>query len=569
MSRTPRSPEPRIQHRAQSDVFTSDDAGTFRVPKLPAGEWLFTVTAEGFAPVRTNVVMGPATSPVQIVLRTGAVLRVRVVDEDGAAVPGAEVGMEQWGENRHDFEWRAGTGFDGRLEWRSAPRDVELELFARKDGFCYTRDVKVVADGAEHVLAIYRSLDVHGRVVDAVTGRPVPDFRATPGYGGVERFHDSALRWYAGSNVRGSNGLFKQLTFEEKVYPWLLRVTADGYEDWVSEPLTNRIRVELDIAMKPARTENAVRGVVLQPDGTPAAGAHVALLAFDHNVTLLRQQTFSGNARWLRKTDGAGGFSFPANLLAHSVAAVGRAGYAHHRILDASQPLTLPLESWGRVEGVVDASAATHGVVTVELYDPAADNYQGRVSLLGAYSIKPDADRRFLFEQVPPGDFCVFVNSMNNIPYHHRTPLTVRPGETTPVVIRENPGTRVTGRFVPPPGKRIDWKKDFVVSHLYADLPPASAFINSGPNAERPMRELDFWTSPAGREHVNTPRVYSAVVQENGSFATLENLPPGNYRFTTVFRTGGSSKDTASVTRQVNIGNDRPEELPLGELQLR
>ena len=60
--------------------------------------------------------------------------------------------------------------------------------------------------------------------------------------------------------------------------------------------------------------------------------------------------------------------------MAHSVAAVSSAGYAHHRVLDASQPVALPLEQWGRVEGVVDASAATHGVVTVELYDPAADN---------------------------------------------------------------------------------------------------------------------------------------------------------------------------------------------------
>lgn len=558
----------KIQRRAHSEVFTSDDAGIFRVPKLPAGEWPFTVTADGFAPVRTNVLMGPSTHPVRIILRPGAVLRLHVVDEDGISVPEAEVGMEQWGENRHDFEWRSSTDFDGRLEWNSAPRDVDLELFARKDGFCYTRDVKVVADGSEHAISIHRSLDVHGRVVDSETGRAVRDFRATPGYGAAGRFSDGELRWYAGSNARGSNGLFK-LTFEEKVYPWLLRVTADGYEDWVSEPLTNRIHVALDIAMKRARAGDATRGVVLQPDGTPAVGAQVALLGFDHNVKLLRQQTFSGSARWLQNTGNDGSFSFPATPMAHSVAAVSSAGYAHHRVLDPGQPVTLLLEQWGRVEGVVDASAATHGVVTVELYDPAADNYQGRVSLLGSYSVKPGADGRFLFEHVPPGDFCVFVNSMNNIPFHHKTPLVVRPGETTDVVIREWPGTRITGRFVPPPGKLIDWKKDFVVSHLYADLPPASAFINPGPKAERPMRELEFWTSAAGREHVNTPRVYSVLVHSDGTFATLENLPPGNYRFTTMFRIGGSSKKSSSVTQQVSIGDECPEQLPLGELQLR
>ena len=191
------------------------------------------------------------------------------------------------------------------------------------------------------------------------------------------------------------------------------------------------------------------------------------------------------------------------------------------------------------------------------------------MSLLGSYSVKPGADGRFLFEHVPPGDLCVFVNSMNDIPFHHRTPLVVRSGETIDVVNREWSGTRITGRFAPPPGQLINLKKDFVVSHLFADLPQASAFINPGPKAERPMRELEFWTSAAGREHVNTPRVYSVMVHSDGAFATLENLPPGNYRFTTIFRIGGPSKNSASVTQQVSIGDERPEELPLGELQLR
>ncbi len=558
----------RIQHRIQAGVWATGGDGTFRVPQLNAGRWPFTVTAEGFAPVRTQAVVGPATAPVRVALAAGAVLRIRVVDEDGLAVPEAEVGLEQWGENRHDFDWRARTDFDGRLAWNSAPRDVQLELFARKEGFCYTRDVHLLADGSEHGLVMHRTLEVYGRVLDAETGRAVGDFRATPGYGPADRFHDSELRWYAGSNVRGTNGQFK-LTFDEKTYPWLLRLTADGYEDWFSEPLTNRIRVTLDIAMKRARSNEAVRGLVLQPDGTPAIGAHVALLAFDHNVTLRPDQSFAGSKRWLQRTGPDGSFSFPFNARAHGIAAVSPAGYGHQRLLDSKQPLNLTLEPWGRVEGVVETSAARHGVVTVELYDPAADNYQGRVSLLGIYSTKPDAGGRFGFDHVPPGDFCAFVNSMKNIPFHHQTPLTVRPGETTDVIIRERAGTRVTGRFLAPSGKIIDWTNNLVAAQLYADLPSASAIIGSGPQDERPRRELDFWTSAAGREHVNTPRVYAIVLFENGAFETSDNLPPGRYRLTAMFRTGPASDDVASVTRDVAIDVEGPAALPLGDIPIR
>src|SRR6185503_2302591 len=125
------------------------------------------------------------------------------------------------------------------------------------------------------------------------------------------------------------------------------------------------------------------------------------------------------------------------------------------------------------------------------------------------------------------------------------------PGQTTSVVIREWPGTRITGKFVPPPDRTISWQKELIASQLYAELPQASPLIGNGPASERLMRELEFWTSPAGREHVNTPRVYSALVRDDGSFISLENLPPGKYRFTTVF------KDW-SVTRNIVV-SEEPE----------
>lgn len=550
-----------IRGRANSEGFSTDASGVFRVPKLKEGTWTFTVTAEGFAPVRTNGLVAPGIAdPVVVVLQPGAILRLRVVDENRLEVPDAEVGMEQWGDNRHDMEWRERTDAAGRIEWRSAPSGVKIELFARKDGFCYTRNVRVTADGTEHTIAIYRVLDVYGRVVDAQTGRAIRDFKALPGYGGPNRFSsDPALRWFAGEMVRGTNGMFK-LTFKESEFPWQLRLVADGYDEWTSEPLTNRYQAVLDIQMQRSQPGDSVRGTVLLPDGGPAAGAHVALLDFEHNVTL-RHQAFEGNPRWITKTGVDGVFTFPINRLAHSVAVAGRAGYAHLRVRDSREPLAIRLQSWGKVEGVIEEGAARHGVESVQLYDPATQNHQGHVRMLNSYFTTPDAGRRFLFESVPPGELSAFVNSGIGIPFHHQTPLVVAPGETTHVVIREHPGTRVIGRYLPPPGRPLPWKNELFVSHFRADLPHASAVIDKGPAAERPLRELEFWTSPAGREHINTPRYYSVIVRDDGAFQSVENVPPGRYRFVTVF-------GTFSASRDVVIGEDRPAELTVGEIRL-
>src|SRR5207247_8581581 len=106
----------KVQQHGQGEVFTTDEIGTFRVLGLLEGTWHFTVSADGFAPVRTNAQVGAEMQPIEVALPAGAVLRLRLVDEGGLEVPDAIVGLEQWGEHRHVLEWHAKTDWDGRLE---------------------------------------------------------------------------------------------------------------------------------------------------------------------------------------------------------------------------------------------------------------------------------------------------------------------------------------------------------------------------------------------------------------------------------------------------------------------
>src|SRR6185503_6238862 len=141
----------------------------------------------------------------------------------------------------------------------------------------------------------------------------IPDFRVISAYG--RTYYDAGLRWMVSDTVRGANGRFK-LTFENDRPPWQLRVIADGYDEWTSEPLKGSSPLPLEVRLQRSSLEESVRGVVLRPDGRSAQGAQVALLSFEHNVRL-QEFRFQGSARWLVECDEAGAFRFPVNRLAH------------------------------------------------------------------------------------------------------------------------------------------------------------------------------------------------------------------------------------------------------------
>jgi hypothetical protein len=552
----------KIQERSQAPLFWSDRDGTFRVPGLSEGPWEFTVSAEGFAPVCRKVAIDTGTLPIIVTLQTGAVLRLRVVDEHDMEVSQATVALEQWGEFRHILEWADRTDLNGRIEWGSAPPEVDLELYARKDGFCYTRDVKVRADGDEHIIRLRRTLDIYGRVVDAETGYAIREFKAVPGYG--FQYHDRDQHWFAGETVAGTNGLFK-LTFVEKEQPWQIRIIADGYEDWTSGGLeTNQLSAALDVALKRGAFSESVRGIVLRPDGKPAVGAQLALLSLDNNVRLSSKGMFSGNKRWLTTTDESGGFRFPVNRSAHSVAAVSADGYAQVRVREFGSMITLQLEAWGSVSGIIDSAAKTYPVETIELYDPAVDNYQGRVSLLGGYSTKLDANGRFTFEKVPPGEFSVFINSLRGLSHHHQTAFKVTPGESTQVTIIEKPGVLLKGHVVAPEGVAIDWQKDRIVFRVERESLRYAPGWSSKDDGK--LEAVDYWTSPVTREYVNSRRMMDLDVRNDGSFVSVERVPAGDYLLFAVFK-NASNNSNQKIT--ISPEQEALPELSIGSIELR
>ena len=424
----------KIEHAPSSDdarITRTDTNGDFVLRKLKAEDFSFAVSAERYAPEYRVVNLREAQQPVNIALKPGATLRLKLVDQTGAAVSGAQVILEQWGENRWALSWRPKSDADGEIEWHSAPPKEQLEFCARKDGWCYTRDVHVTADGSEHTITMLPALTLSGLATDADTGLPLAHFKVIPGYG----TGDGEQVWERLNAREGSDGHFEML-FEESRQPWQLRVEAAGYEPFVAEPILPNYTGTFQVAMKPVSESDSVRGVVLLPDGRPAAGAQLALLSLDYGVTLEAAKFSDRGAGSLTNSDSSGAFAFPANRRAHSVAAVSSAGFVKLRVKSTVEPVTLRLQPWGRIEGSLSQSARARPLQDITVLDNAALNHRGAVALdPNTFRANPDSEGRFTIEHVPPGSFQVGINRQMGTPWTCLTDVQVQPGETAQVML--------------------------------------------------------------------------------------------------------------------------------------
>lgn len=500
----------------------TDPMGGFVLPRKEGHGVAFSVTAAGMAPAVLEVKVTSATQPLEIVLQPGGRLRLALVDEDGNPVSDAEVIMEQWKDHRHLLKWSARSDAGGRVMWEEAPTEGVLELCARGHGWCYTRDIRVEPGDEEHRIVMRRVLRLAGRVLDDVSGTPLAEFKVFPGYGEGEH------RWERLDTRRGTDGDFA-VEFSEKKDPWRLRVEAEGYLPWVSEPIDPKRTEPLEVRLRRLEPGMEIRGVVVRADGQPAPGVEVALLTLEHDVSLLgRKFRERGTDDRVKVTDGSGEFRFQPDPAAHSVVAAGPEGFGQVRFRTERGALTVPLLPWGRIEGDVDASARGPSVEGVWMLDPLAQEYRGRVQVARS-SAPVDRQHRFVFEDVPPGEWVFCINQGSGKPLLHKTPVAVVPGETTHIRIVRR-GARVSGRLL---------VLEAAPSGLEASAEiPSMAWMLSQHPAPPPDRPMGFNTTMAAVEAADSEAARAWAfwglnvrlqLGSDGRFTSESDCPPGEY----------------------------------------
>jgi hypothetical protein len=162
--------------------------------------------------------------------------------------------MEQWGINRHDFEWERLSDSEGRVIWNGAPTDVDLQLYFRKDDFCYTRMDHIRATGTEQTIRMHRVFKWTAEVREAETGELLQEAKALPGYGTTSDWDRSGTRYLKNGTIN--------VSFTEFKMPWFVRVEAEGYQPfWTNVvPSTGGVQIHMIRSGENSVAENSSAG---------------------------------------------------------------------------------------------------------------------------------------------------------------------------------------------------------------------------------------------------------------------------------------------------------------------
>ena len=534
-------------NRPELNTVTEAD-GSFRFGNGRPRELSLTVQAAGLAPVVTSLVMNASVENLQFRLPMGGTLLGRVVDEADQPVAGATIeAASPSSDSRTLFEWRAKADADGRFSWATAPDHQEYAIYA--SGYESQSRITLAGDGVEQVVKLQKknvaSVRILGEVVDAETKLPPASVRVQiwetakePGRG--------LSTFTTRPEDAGSDGQFRLKTSSGTI-SYVLEAQADGY--W-PERLTNQVagssEVHLKIELKKAPL---CAGVVLTPTGEPAAGATLAVCG----PLEWAQMSQAGKIHIGERsgvlgaiTDTQGRFRLPPKYAAEVIVVAHAAGFAELPFAQVTSNTTIALQALGRIEGTVQLGTKPLVGETIPLnVMPWRINRSPRVSL--NISATTDAEGRFVFESVPPGEWKVAreinARSEGKLGIHfpafsHGVPVVVRPGETARVALGGS-GRPVIGKAVPPNANgSIAWAENAVTLTLKvpapdAPQPPSRTSFDSdeafaAAQASFRDRSQTYWASDQGMAVQRLQRQYGALFEPGGSFR-IDDVPSGDY----------------------------------------
>ena len=253
---------------------------------------------------------------------------------------------------------------------------------------------ELTASGREQTVTLHPKLVVSGRVTDAETGRPLLNFRVVRG---TKLGWRDGIDWSEDMAVDVTNGRYSA-PFDQSGEGAFIRIEAKGYKPAVSRAFQPPTEGEqtLDFALQRAAD---LTGVVLLPDGKPAAGAEVVLASRENQLTM-KAGRFDRVVNSPRTATGPDGrFEFPAREGQFLVLAVSDLGYAEAPSDEFAKSGKLLLQPWGTIEGGVRIGARLGAGQEVVFNPIRPEGRRGDRLRLWV----PDAERRARSVPIRPG----------------------------------------------------------------------------------------------------------------------------------------------------------------------
>lgn len=581
-------------HNLLDDAVVSDAEGRFRTGQVKPGEWHLIARVPGHAPGAAVVNVERAIPHLEITLGRPRPLRVRVWDESERPVSGALVSVDTWKPEKYRglgvYLW---TDSEGRAVWADAPDDG-LGVSVQRDGFLAQYRVVSPANGEDLVFRLMRGLSISGPVRDSATGAEVG--RGEVEYGSVDPATGEVDAWerFPGGTNQVSRGQLR-VSLPVKAAGSRLRITAPGYAPFVSRIFgSDEGEVTGYTVVLSSPNPDTPRARVTQPDGTPLAGARIAIGRLNERNVWIQNGAFGGLPRRNTRdpasefrTDADGSFPIPPLDSRSLIVVLGDQGYAYATKADLDASPHLQARPFARIEGRYRVGGHPQAGAPLELDGALQDEETAYVSLTVKSRAITDAEGRFAFEKVIPFD---------NLRLARRDPpektsgrlfslgvaVRVAPGETARVDYGGD-GRPVVGRVAPP----LDWTEpvDFTKESgvkVQSNRPrtPYPPALFRGKTAQERSQLVSTWArdwmrTAEGRAMSDAFQQFDLLgLEPDGSFR-FDEVPPGDYRVEIRVAAGrwpGPSGPFGRLAREFTIppipGGRTDEPFDLGELRL-
>ncbi len=559
---------------------TTDAAGQFIFPHAddasPLGRFSVSAQADGFSPAWQMVVPTGDIPLIDFALAPGKTFRGRVVDGKGRPVAGAQV-EPKWQEC-YFLDWKATTDEDGRFVWLSAPAEGEIEFQVRKDGFLFSSGQRIAARAGDVTITIHPQIRVHGSVVDAETGRPIPEFRVVDGQAVGNR-----IVW-GRRGTAAHDGRFDVSPFhlDRPGIALFVQIVADGYLPASSRAIVpGESNVALDFKLKKGA---GLAGTVKLPDGARTVGADVYLNSPKYGFPLEnnRQHFAALGSNWL-KTNDQGVFAFPAQDEPFGVIVVHSKGVAQKSAGELAKSSELILEPYGRVEGDLRIGGEPGVKQAIRLRLDRSAYARDHLFQFFDYTAVTDRKGHFSIEDVMPGEAVVSrsvsLPGAGQVALNAAPPVDVKPGQTVRVEIGGH-GRPVTGKVtVPATARKIDLGTATGLVRLKRPAMPRPEGFMSWDQETRFAYSKKRYLSAEGKAYRRAGRLFQFSINTDGSFR-IDDVPGGSYELTIFARNAPGFQGVAAggiqvqgtlereVTVEPALGGRSDEPLDLGSLDL-
>ncbi len=527
---------------------TTDSNGQFAFAAKPGQQVVVTATSRGQGPALMKFTMGSKSRDITLRLPPPRTLAGKVVNPAGRPLPDATVITDTWQGCRTIIHYMH-TNNRGAFAWHSAPTGKIL-VEVLDNNYASRMRAPVQANNPDNVITLHYAIRVHGTVTNAITGKPIDKFTIIRGFpeqkpaGGGMHTGFSWNRMYP-HKVSGDGSFDYTLSTQRPAYA--IRIEANGYFPTNSRVFHNSKRdIYLKFALAPAPE---ITAKVLNPDGSPAAGAKVILIPAGHNAMIHLSEFDETQGDTTARIGADGQMNIVPQKGNYLIVVYGHNGCA---ILSRSQmPKSgaIHLLKWGHIEGLLlfgTKPGANKKILAYRSVSMVPNHHTHHFTGVSWWvTTRTDSAGRFRISRFPAGKASLQMQISGPLAGGSGAlalgcPITVLPGKTAKVTLG-GVGQTVEGRVIIPRSVAAIRGWYFEMGDADTRRPPWPMPVNikHGTNAQRSHWFRKFFATAAGKAFLTHYELwmrtkfhdYSFVIGADNTF-TIRDVIPGIYKVT-------------------------------------